>query len=157
MAKKSPEEYRAMVDDFMENKTNDLNRDICKCIRKLFEDCGLVEEFKWRMPVYSHHGMVCSLGAFKQHVAIWFMQGVMLSDPHKILIKGQATTKAMRSIRFEHIEELDENILVSYVKEAMLINESGKKFDFKKNRETLKIPVDFEKTQPSSRVGTRLP
>jgi len=145
MAKKTDAEIKVLVDKFMNEKTTEFSKPICEKLRKIFLNCGLKENYKWQMPCYDYHGMVCSLGSFKNHVGVWFMQGVMLSDPKKILIKGQATTKALRSMRFNSIEDLDKKIVIDYIKEAMLLNEKGIKFDHKKTKKELLVPKEFEK------------
>ncbi len=145
MAKRTDAEIKALVDEFINNKTTEFSKPICKTLREILLKCGLKENYKWQMPSYDHHGIVCSLGSFKKHVGLWFMQGAMLSDPNKILIKGQATTKALRSMRFNSMEDLDEKMVGAYVKEAMLLNEKGIKFDHKKTKKELIVPDEFEK------------
>ncbi|MEM7163321.1 MAG: DUF1801 domain-containing protein, partial [Bacteroidota bacterium] len=151
MAKYSPSEYRAKVDEFMEKKTLEFSKPICERLRKLLLDSGLEEEYKWQMPVYSHHGIVCSIGAFKKHVGLWFMKGALLKDNKKVLIKGQATTKALRSIQFKSIDDLDEKLLRNYIQEAMILNEQGISYDFKQEREDLIIPKEFEKRMKANK------
>ena len=147
MAKKqlSEEELKAKVDNYIETKTDDFSRPICEKIRSIYLACGLKEEFKWGGPCYSHHGLVCSIGAFKKHVGAWFFQGALLSDPEQIMQKAQDNTKALRSIKYTSLEELNEVVLEKYVKEAMLLNEKGIKVDFKKDRKELILPDELLK------------
>ncbi len=68
----------------------------------------LEESLKWGMPTYSfEHRNLFGIGAFKNHVSLWFFQGGLLIDKHKLLINTQeGKTKAMRQIHFGSIDEL---------------------------------------------------
>jgi dihydrofolate reductase len=48
-------------------------------------DPNLTEEWKWNTPVWSHKGLVCSVGAFKDHVKIKAQPG------QDILVNGSGT------------------------------------------------------------------
>lgn len=113
------------VDEFLERKCQDFSKPICEALRDIYLSEGLIEEFKWSAPCYSHHGIVCTLGAFKKHVASWFMKGVLLHDPDKILRKAQKDTKGLRSLYYTDISEVDEQVVRDFVKQAMLLNEQG--------------------------------
>jgi len=64
-------------------------------LRKLLLQCSLEENIKWGAPVYSHNGKnVASIGAFKNHLALWIYQGSLLKDENKLLIAAQKSTKA---------------------------------------------------------------
>src|SRR5438094_84926 len=73
-------------------------RPICRKLRALIRkaDPSLAEEWKWGAPVYSKKGLVCSIGAFKKHAAIWFYKGALLADPKRLFEKTMAA--GMRSI-----------------------------------------------------------
>jgi len=79
------------------------------------------ETVKWSAPVYTVNGKnVLGLGAFKKHFGIWFFNGVFMKDEHKLLVNAQENkTKALRQMRFETIEEIDKNLVLLYVKEAI--------------------------------------
>lgn len=47
-------------------------------------DPEVVEEWKWNVPVWSHHGIVCTGEAYKQAVKLTFAQGASVADPHKL-------------------------------------------------------------------------
>ena len=51
-------------------------------------DPGITEEWKWNTPVWSHQGLVCSAGAFKQAVKLNFFEGASLEDSHKLFNAG---------------------------------------------------------------------
>ena len=54
-------------------------------LRKLILEAhpDITEEWKWDTAVWSHQGLVCAVGAFKETVKINFFQGAFLEDPHK--------------------------------------------------------------------------
>jgi hypothetical protein len=55
-------------------------------LRKLIHDADpdITEEWKWETAVWSHQGLVCAVGAFKQAVKMNFFQGALLEDPQKL-------------------------------------------------------------------------
>ena len=46
---------------------------------------GISEEWKWGTAVWTHNGMVCSAGVFKDHVKLNFFKGASLEDAKGIL------------------------------------------------------------------------
>jgi hypothetical protein len=44
-------------------------------------DPDIIEEWKWGTAVWTHDGLVCSVGAFKDHVKLSFFKGAALDDP----------------------------------------------------------------------------
>lgn len=67
-------------------------------------DPDIQEEWKWTTPVFSHKGMVCALGDFKNHVKINFFQGAALSDPNKLFNAGLDSKKTRGIDLFENDE-----------------------------------------------------
>jgi hypothetical protein len=49
---------------------------------------GIVEEWKWNTPVWSHNGNVVAVGAFRDHVKVNFFKGASLDDPHGLFNAG---------------------------------------------------------------------
>jgi len=130
------------VDLYIEQKTSDWSLPIVQALRKVYLDVGLEEEIKWGAPTYVHHGLVCNIAVFKKHVASWFYQGALLTDPHKELIQAQKNTKALRGLRFTASMKVDPERVTQMVKEALLLNEKGIKGDLSKGRE-LVVPDYF--------------
>lgn len=130
-----------LVDDYIETQCADFSRPIVKTLRKIYLEQGLTEEIKWGAPCYSHHGLVCSIGAFKKHVSSWFFKGVMLHDPHCILRKAQESTKGLRSLYYTEESEIDEKVVIQFVKEAMILNEKG--IEIKVEKAKALIPPDY--------------
>ncbi len=97
-------------------------------LRAVFQKTELKEEVKWGKPTYTLDGkMVAAMADFKNHMALWFHQGVFLKDRHKKLINAQeGVTKALRQWRFEEEDEIDSNLVLEYIKEAIANAAAGK-------------------------------
>jgi hypothetical protein len=79
------------------------------------------EEWKWDTPVFSHDGMVCSLGAFKDHVKLNFFKGAKIPDPRGLFNAGlQARTT--RSINFKENDPVNEKALKELIREGIRLN-----------------------------------
>ncbi len=53
-------------------------------LRAVFQKTELTEEVKWGKPTYTMDGkMVAAMADFKNHMALWFHQGVFLKDRQK--------------------------------------------------------------------------
>lgn len=89
----------------------------------LHTSAKLIEEFKWSMPNYSYHGLVCYLQASKKHVNLGFHRGNELldKDTDKLL---QGTGKTMRHIRIKKLEDIQPEAFTSLIKEALALNET---------------------------------
>ncbi len=86
-------------------------------------DPNIVEEWKWGTPIFSHEGMVCALGAFKDHVKINFFQGAALPDPHKLFNAG-LDAKKTRAIDISENDKINEPALKDLIRAAVTHNSS---------------------------------
>jgi len=95
-------------------------------LRRLIHDADpdMREEWKWSTAVFSHKGMVCSIGAFKDHVKINFFKGAALRDQHGLINAG-LEAKATRGIDLFEGDALDEPQFIVLVKEAVDLNVKG--------------------------------
>jgi hypothetical protein len=84
-------------------------------------DPEIKEEWKWNTAVFSHDGMVCALGGFKDHVKINFFKGAALKDQHRLINAG-LESKATRAIDIFEADVLDERKLIDLVTEAVELN-----------------------------------
>lgn len=110
-----------------------------KLLRQIVFETGLAEEIKWGVPVYTHKGKnVVTVNALKESANIGFFKGVLLSDTHKIL-QQQGNLQSDRIIKFTNVKDIEKvkDVLKSYVLEAIAIEESGIKVQFKKNSEPI--------------------
>ena len=81
----------------------------------------LKEDWKWGVPVWTHNGLVCSVGAFKDYVKLNFFLGARLKDP-KGLFNNGLESKAMRAIDFREGDKLDEPAIKALVRAAVALN-----------------------------------
>jgi uncharacterized protein YdeI (YjbR/CyaY-like superfamily) len=116
-------------------------------LRGIVLDCGLTEEVKWRVPVYTMEGRnVVILGAFKEYCACTFVKGVLLKDGAGVLKKPGENTQAARVIRFTKVGEIAEleAVLKGYIREAMEVERAGLKVALKKITEH-KVPEELRR------------
>ena len=98
-------------------------------LRKLILEAApdITEEWKWDTAVWTHHGLVCSAGAFKDHLKLNFFKGASLKDP-KSLFNAGLDAKATRAIDFNEGEDIDASALKDLIRAAIAYNLSaGKK------------------------------
>ena len=97
-------------------------------LRKLILEAApeVTEEWKWDTAVWTRNGLVCSAGAFKDHMKINFFKGASLKDP-KGLFNAGLDAKATRAIDFSEGEVIDEPALKELVRAAVAHNTSGGK------------------------------
>lgn len=96
--------------------------------RRILLDAGLDETVKWGAPAYTLDGrVVVGLGGFKNHCALWFHQGVHLSDPAKKLVNaGEGVTRGMRQWRLARGERPDLRLVRAYALEAVANQRAGR-------------------------------
>lgn len=114
-------------------------REELEMLRQIVLETGLTEEIKWGAPVYTHKGKnIVSVVALKESANIGFFKGVLLTDKHKIL-QQQGNLQSDRIIIFTNVKDIEKvkDVLKEYVLEAIEIEESGKKVEFKKNPEPI--------------------
>ena len=98
-------------------------------LRKLILEATLdiTEEWKWDTAVWSHNGLVCSAGVFKDHVKLNFFKGASLKDPRGLFNAG-LDAKATRAIDFSEDDDVDASALKELIHAAVTYNMSdGKK------------------------------
>lgn len=97
-------------------------------LRKLILEAapGITEEWKWGTAVWSQKGLVCSAGAFKDHIKLNFFKGAALEDPHG-LFNAVLDAKATRAIDFSQGGDINEPALKDLIRTAVAYNMSGGK------------------------------
>ena len=88
-------------------------------------DPDIREEWKWGTAAWSHDGMVCSAGTFKDHVKLNFFRGAALDDP-KGLFNAGLDARAMRAIDFGEADAIDEAAVSDLIRAAVALNASLK-------------------------------
>ena len=71
--------------------------------------------------MFAHGGMVCAIGAFKNHLKVNFFKGASLADPGGLFNSG-LDAKAMRAIDIHPGDTIDEAGLVELVRAAVARN-----------------------------------
>lgn len=81
-------------------------------LRETMGHLGLSESFKWSYPVYTCKGKnVVGLGAFKNHIAIWFFNGSLIPDKENKLYNAQeGKNTAMRQWRILNFDQVVEEM-----------------------------------------------
>ena len=115
-------------------------------VRAIIKDTALQEDWKWGLPCYTINGRnVVGIGNFKNHFGIWFFQGVFLKDKNKLLRNAQdGKTKAMRSLHYESLEDIDPTILKEYLLEAIQNSKDGKEIKPDRSKKKIVIPAELE-------------
>lgn len=133
-------------------------RGLLEALRKILNLLPFEEKVKWGIPTYTYQNKnLVSLGAFKNHVALWFFQGVLLKDDAKILRNAQeGKTKAMRQIHFKLVNEIDESVLKSYLEETISNQKAGLEVErAKPGSKKIDVPAELLalfKENPSTEV-----
>ena|SRR3989442_8570703 len=83
----------------------------------------ITEEWKWDTAVWTHKGLVCSAGAFKDHVKLNFFKGASLKDPKKLFNAG-LDAKSTRAIDFGKGDKIDAAALKDLIRAAVAHNQS---------------------------------
>jgi len=115
-------------------------------LRKIIQDCQLTEELKWGQACYTFEKKnIVLIHGFKEYCALLFFKGALLKDAKGILVQQTENVQATRQIRFTHVREIVKMkpILKAYIYEAVKVEESGLKVNFKKTAE-FKIPEEFQ-------------
>jgi uncharacterized protein YdeI (YjbR/CyaY-like superfamily) len=115
-------------------------------LREIVLDCGLGEDFKWRVPCYTRDDKnVVMIHGFKDYCALLFPKGALLKDTERILIQQTENVQSARQIRFTSLDEIEElePILKGYIKEAIEIETAGLEVEFKKTSE-FNMPEEFQ-------------
>ena len=87
---------------------------------------GVVEEWKWETPVWSHDGIICTGETYKSVVKMTFPKGASIDDPKK-LFNSSLEGATRRAIDIHEGEKIDEAGLKALFRAAAALNTSGKK------------------------------
>jgi hypothetical protein len=87
-------------------------------------DPEVVEEWKWRVPVWSHGGIICTGEAYKKAVKLTFAKGASLEDPAG-LFNSSLDGNTRRAIDIHEEDEIDEEALKELIRAAVAFNESS--------------------------------
>jgi hypothetical protein len=86
-------------------------------------DPGVVEEWKWENPVWSHDGLICTGEAYKDKVKMTFARGASLKDPSG-LFNSSLEGRVRRAIDFHEGDTLNKQALKALIRAAVALNRS---------------------------------
>jgi hypothetical protein len=89
-------------------------------------DPEVVEEWKWNVPVWSDHGIICTGEAYKAAVKLTFAKGASVADP-KGLFNSSLEGAVRRAIDVRVGEAIDEAAFKALIRAAAELNRSGRK------------------------------
>ena len=93
-------------------------------------DPEVVEEWKWvkstspGVPVWSHHGMLCTGETYKNVVKLTFSKGASLKDPSG-LFNSSLQGNVRRAIDFHEGDEIDGDAFKTLIRAAVALNRSS--------------------------------
>ena len=105
-------------------KSADFARPILTHLREVVHSAcpDVVETMKWSSPFFDHHGTMCQMAAFKEHVGFGFWKGALVVDTRS----GVDEPSAGQFGRITSIKDLpSRSKLTAYVQKAAKLNEEG--------------------------------
>ena len=86
---------------------------------------GVVEEWKWRVPVWSHGGILCTGETYKDKVKLTFAKGASVDDPAG-LFNSSLDGNTRRAIDFRDGDKIDEKAFKALMRATAAVNAKGK-------------------------------
>lgn len=131
------------IDEAFSNLSG-FQKTICLKLRKLIHETlpDIKEDWKWG-PNFNHHGMICGIWGFKEHVSFVFFNGGLMKDSFKLFTDGHDNSRN-RMIKFFSGQDLSPQLIrqiAEYLRESALINEKSIKPVAQKR--SLTIPTYF--------------
>ena len=84
-------------------------------------DPGVIEEWKWGNPVWSHDGIICTGESYKKVVKLTFAEGASLKDPAR-LFNSSLEGNVRRAIDIHEGATVDARAFKELVKAAVVGN-----------------------------------
>jgi hypothetical protein len=90
-------------------------------------DPDVVEEWKWRgVPVWYHHGMICTGETYKSVVKTTFAKGASLEDPSG-LFNSSLDGNVRRAIDLHEGEKINVSAFKALIREAVALNDPARR------------------------------
>jgi hypothetical protein len=129
--KKQPPESAAPASQLIDERIEELadwRGDLLARLRAVIRaaDPAITEEWKWRVPVWSRDGIICTGEAYKSTVKLTFARGAALEDP-KGLFNASLEGNTRRAIDFREGDKVNEAALKTLVRAAAALNRAGSK------------------------------
>jgi uncharacterized protein YdeI (YjbR/CyaY-like superfamily) len=115
-------------------------------LREIILDCNLDEDYKWMHPCYTYENSnIVLIHQFKEYCALLFFKGVLMKDKKGLLIQQTENVQDRRQMRFTSLEEIEalRPVIKEYIKEAIKIEQSGLKVEFKQTAD-FNMPEEFK-------------
>jgi hypothetical protein len=122
----SPEDASSLIDAKIAGLADWRGKTLAR-IRELMRDSdpGIVEEWKWDVPVWSRDGIICTGETYKKVVKLTFAKGASLKDPAH-LFNSSLEGNVRRAIDIREEESVDASAFKALVREAVAFNRAGK-------------------------------
>ena len=97
-------------------------------LRALIQDAdpGVVEEWKWGGPVWSHDGLICTGESYQKAVKLTFAKGAALKDPAG-LFNSSLEGNVRRAIDFHQGDKVNATAFKALIRAAAALNQSAKR------------------------------
>ncbi len=89
-------------------------------------DPGVVEEWKWNVPAWSHDGLICTGETYRSVVKMTFSSGAALEDPSD-LFNSSLDGNTRRAIDLHEGETIDARAFKTLIRAAVALNTSGRR------------------------------
>ena len=129
-----------LIDTYLTKKepfANEINTKLRELIHAA--DPNIVEDYKWGMPVFHKNEMIMGFAGFKKHVSVMFFNGAQMKDSAK-LFTDDCSAQFSRTAKFSSVDEIKDDVLIAYFREAISLTEVPKSKSPKKTKETFEVP-----------------
>ena len=115
----------AQLIDARIKELNDWRGETLARVRVLIKqaDPEVVEEWKWRVPVWSHAGIICTGETYKNVVKMTFAKGAALADPWG-LFNSSLGGNTRRAIDLHEGDKIHPKALKALIRAAVALNTS---------------------------------
>ena len=129
--KKSTQDTAASASELIDARIAELNDwrgEMLARLRAVIRaaDPDVAEEWKWNVPVWSHHGLICTGEAYKQTVKMTFAKGASVPDPSG-LFNSSLDGNTRRAIDLREGDKVNEKALKALIQAAIAVNQAGAK------------------------------
>ena len=131
------------VESFVRNAK--LWKDEITKLRSVLLTTDLTEEFKWRLPCYSHDEKnIVIIQPFKACLGLMFFKGALLKDVKGVLKLNGPNSQSSRRLEFQSVADVTKlsATIKSYVKEAIKAEDAGLKVTTK--RPAMTMPAELK-------------
>jgi uncharacterized protein YdeI (YjbR/CyaY-like superfamily) len=131
-------------------KSQEFAKPILEHLRELVHKAvpGVEETIKWGFVSFDYKGPFCIMATFKQHCAFGFWKASLMKDP-ALMSNAKSETAMGHMGRITSLKDLpSDKKLISYLKEAVKLNDDGIKLSKKKiskEKKVLVVPNYFTK------------